>query len=101
MRQAAVRKAALLGERNQLLDIGAKLLRLGGRGGDLLMLDERCRHIAEQGSAVGRGPLKLTAAYAMAHVSFLRSLRGRIRYPRAGGVEGHRPLPDGRTGPKL
>src|SRR3712207_8885910 len=35
MGKAAVRKATLLGEGDQLLDIGAKLLRLGGRGGDL------------------------------------------------------------------
>ena len=85
-----MRQAALLRQRDQLLDVRAKLLRLGDGGGDLLVLDERGRHVAEQRSAMGRGPLKLTAAYAMAHGNFLRSLRGRVRYPRPGGV---------RTGP--
>jgi hypothetical protein len=32
------------------------------------VLDERGAHVAEQSKTVGRGPLKLTAAYAMAHV---------------------------------
>src|SRR5947209_14002648 len=60
----------MLGQRHQLLNIGAKLLRLGGGGRDLLMLDERGRHVAEQGRAVARGALKLTSADTMAHGSF-------------------------------
>jgi hypothetical protein len=61
----------MLRERDQLLDIGAKLLRLGRGRRDLLMLDERGRHVAEQGRAVARGALKLTAANTMAHGVFL------------------------------
>src|SRR5205085_2899560 len=66
---AAVRKTAALGQRHQLLDVRAKLFRLGRGGGDLLVLDERGRHVAEQGRTVARGALKLTSAYAMAHGS--------------------------------
>src|SRR3546814_11263010 len=71
MGEAAVGEAALLGERDQLLDIGTKLLRLGRRGGDLLMLDEGRGHVAEQGRAMAGGTLQLTAADAMTHgISF-------------------------------
>src|SRR5436190_15514506 len=68
LREATVRKTAFLRQRHQLLDIGAKLLRLGKRRGDLLVLDQRGRHVAEQGSAVARGALKLTSANTMAHI---------------------------------
>ncbi len=70
MGQAAVRKSALLGQRNQLLDVGAELLRLGGGGGDLLMLDEGGGHVAEHCRAVGRGTLQLAAGDAMTHFFF-------------------------------
>jgi hypothetical protein len=62
MGEAAVAEAALLGQRDQLLDVGPKLLRLGGGGGDLLVLDQRGGHVAEQGGAVARGALQLAAA---------------------------------------
>src|SRR3546814_18954126 len=71
MGEAAVGEAALLGERDHLLDIGTKLLRLGRRGGDLLMLDEGRGRVADQGSAMAGGTLQLTAADAMTHgISF-------------------------------
>ncbi|VVT11310.1 hypothetical protein SPHINGO361_120694 [Sphingomonas sp. EC-HK361] len=76
MREAAVRKAALLRERDQLFDIRAEFLRLGDGGRDLLMLDERCRHVAEQRDAVGRGPLKLTAANTVTHDLSFSFVRG-------------------------
>ena len=79
MGEAAVGEAALLGQRHQLLDIGAKLLRLGGRGGDLLMLDEGGGHVPEQGCAVAGGALQLTAGDFMTHVFFLRSSGARVR----------------------
>src|SRR5207302_6879484 len=75
LRQPTVRQTAVLGERDQLLDIRPKLLRLGRRGGDLLVLDERGRHVAEQGRAVARGALKLTVANAVAHGSALSFVR--------------------------
>ncbi len=102
MRETAVGQAALLGQRHQLLDVRAKFLRLGDGGGDLLVLDERGRHVAEQGGAVARGTLKLTAANAMAHGYFLRSSGGRIRNPRPGGVTGRRQKPSlfAKSGPK-
>src|SRR3546814_9715722 len=60
VRKAAVGEAALLGERDQLFDIGAKLLGFRDRGRDLFVLDERCRHVAEQGDTMGRGDRKST-----------------------------------------
>src|SRR5690349_18754316 len=74
--ETPVRKPAALGQRNQLLDIRPKLLRLGDGGGDLLVLDERSSHVAEQGRAVAGGTLKFTAANTMAHGSFLSFVRG-------------------------
>ena len=44
---AAIGEAAFLGQGDQLLDLGPKLLRLGKRGGDLLVLDQGRRHVAE------------------------------------------------------
>src|SRR6185312_15394007 len=73
--EPTVRKPAVLGERDQLLDVGAKLLRLGRGRRDLLVLDERGRHVAEQGRAVAGGALKFTAANTMAHGIFLSFVR--------------------------
>src|SRR5262249_57611977 len=74
--ETTVRQPATLGERDQLFDIGTKLLRLCRRRRYLLMLDERSRHVPEQGSTVAGGALKLTAANTMAHDSFLSFVRG-------------------------
>ena len=52
LRQATVGKATLFRERNQLFDVRTQFLRLGDSGGDLLMLDESRRHVAEQSRAV-------------------------------------------------
>ena len=94
VRQTTVRKAALLGERDQLLDVRTQFLRLGDGRHDLLVLDERGAHVAEQGNTVSRGTLQLTTAYTMAHDSFLRSLRGRSTEPQTRRCEkGHRPKP--------
>ena len=76
MRQTTVRKTALLGKRDQLLDIGAKLLRLGDGGLDLLMLDECRRLVTEQGRTMARGALQLTAANTMTHGNFPSFVRG-------------------------
>src|SRR3569623_1097143 len=78
VRQATVGQATLLGERDQLLDVGTQFLRLGGGGGDLLVHDQRGRHVAEQGRTVGRGTLQLTAAYAMTHGNFLLVRSGAV-----------------------
>src|SRR5262249_1637869 len=74
--ETTVRQAATLGKRDQLFDIRAKLLRLCRRRRDLLMLDERSRHVPQQGSTVAGSALKLTAANTMAHGSFLSFVRG-------------------------
>ena len=63
----------MLGQRDQLLDVGTQLLRLGRGGRDLLVLDQRGGHVAQQGGAVAGGALKLTAANAVTHIQILRS----------------------------
>src|SRR3546814_12785613 len=75
------RRSADLGD--QLLDIGAKLLGFRDRGRDLFVLDERCRHVAEQGDTMGRGTLKLPAADAMTHGISFQFVRGPCEVPRA------------------
>src|SRR3546814_13934628 len=64
--EPAIGQAALLRQRHELFGIGPKLLRLGDGGRDLLILDERRRHIAEQCRAMAAGALKFTSADTMA-----------------------------------
>src|SRR5947209_2067561 len=73
MSEAAVGEPALLRQRDQFLDIGPQFLGLGGRGQDLFVLDERGRHVAEQGCAVAGGALELTSGDAMTHGLAFRS----------------------------
>src|SRR4051812_8051868 len=104
--EAAVGEAAALGQSHQLLDIGAKLLRLGGGGCDLLVLDERSRHVAEQGGAVAGGALELTPADAMTHGSCLSFVPEPYSEPdqselrREPWYSGPRGLPGDRANPK-
>src|SRR5690606_13268819 len=59
------------------------------RGHDLLVLDQRSRHVAEQRGAMGRGTLKLTTAVLMAHGYFLSVRSGAVsRNPRPGSAWG-------------
>jgi hypothetical protein len=97
--QTAVRQAAALGQRDQLLEVGTQFAGLGGGRGNLLVLDQRGREIAEQRGAVRGGALKLTMANLVAHDSFLRSLGGRIRYP-GPGEDGSSPYMPSRGAPK-
>ena len=53
-RLAAGVQVAALAERDELLHDRAQLLRLGQGGGDLLVLDQRGRHVGEHGLAVLR-----------------------------------------------
>ena len=56
--------------------------------------DQRGAHVAEQSGAVGRGPLQLTAAYAMAHMSFPSFVKGPCEVPQTRRCgTGHRPKP--------
>ena len=73
MGQTAVRQAATLGQRDQLFEIRAQFARLGGGGGDLLVLDQRGRQVAQQCGAMLAGALQLTMANFMTHNSILRS----------------------------
>src|SRR5690606_15715708 len=63
-------KITPLAERDELLNIGAKLLRLGQSGHDLLMLDERDRHIGEHGLAMACGAIELATGFSVAHGPF-------------------------------
>src|SRR5699024_5500332 len=96
--EPAVRQPAALGQCDQFLDVRAKLLRLGGGGGDLLVLDQRGRHVAEQGRTVARGALKLTMANAVAHGSILSFVWGPYEVSPARRFSGGPPLPPKQSG---
>src|SRR3546814_7045341 len=67
MGQTTVRQATLLGEGDQLLDIGTQFLRLGRGRQDLLMLDERSREVAEQRVAMPGAALQLAMTNLVTH----------------------------------
>src|SRR5690606_17290241 len=66
-RLAAGVKIATLAKGYQLLHDRAKFLRLRKGGDDLLMLDERGRHIGEHGLTVARGSVQLAAGFSVTH----------------------------------
>ena len=58
----------VLGQCHQLFHHRAKLFRLGQRGGDLLVLNQRARHVGEHRLAMRGCAVELTAGIQMAHV---------------------------------
>src|SRR4051794_2644400 len=66
-RLAAGVQVAALAQRDELLHHRAKLLGLGQRGGDLLMLDQRRAHIAEHRLAMLRRAVELAVNLAVTH----------------------------------
>src|SRR5205085_4177836 len=64
---AAQSEAALLAERDQLLDDRAQLLGLRQRGDDLLVLDQRGRHVGEHRTAMLGGAVELAVNLAVTH----------------------------------
>ena len=60
-------QAAALAERDQLLGDRPQLLRLRQRRGDLLVLQQRVRHVAEHGEAVAGGDAELPAGNSVTH----------------------------------
>jgi hypothetical protein len=66
-RLAASVEVATLGERHQLLDDRTEVLRLGQRGHDLLVHDERAGKVGEHRLPVARVPVQLPAGITMAH----------------------------------
>src|SRR5262249_23666461 len=60
-------QVAALAERDQLLDDRAQLLRLGQRGGDLLVLDQRGRHVGEHGAAMLGRAVELAVGVTVTH----------------------------------
>jgi hypothetical protein len=60
-------QVALLAERDQLLDEGTELLRLGQGRGDLLVLDQRRGHVGEHRGPVGARTAELAVGGAVAH----------------------------------
>src|SRR5262249_33412255 len=68
-RLAAVGEAALLAERDKLLDDRTQLLCLGQRGDDLLVLDQGCAHVAEHRAAMLGGAVELAMNLAVTHES--------------------------------
>src|SRR4030095_9851052 len=70
---------AALAERDQLLHVGAQILRLRQSRLDLLVLDERRRQVGEQGAAMTARPTELTTSHSMAHDVCLLSCPGFAR----------------------
>ena len=62
-------KQAALGDRDQLLDEGAQLLRLLLGRDDPAVLDQRPRHVAEHGEAMTGVSAEFTAGFLMSHDS--------------------------------
>src|ERR1700709_2439500 len=58
---------ATLAERDQLLHHRTQLLRLGQRGGDLFVLQQRDRHVAEHGKPMASRDAELAAAHTVTH----------------------------------
>src|SRR6185437_12314117 len=67
-RLAAGMQVTALGERDQLLDDRPQFLGLGQRGHDLLVLDQRRRHVGEHRLAVAGSPVELTVGVTVAHL---------------------------------
>jgi hypothetical protein len=72
-RLAAHREAALLAERDQLLDDRPQFLGLRQRGDDLLVLDQRSAHVGEHRFAMLGGAVELPMNLAVTHVEFLNT----------------------------
>src|SRR5680860_971215 len=73
---------APLGERDQTVGDALELLRLGQRGGNLLVLDERGGETCEQRPAMAWRAVQLPAGFAVTHVSeppVHRSLKSETR----------------------
>src|SRR5262245_20509545 len=74
---AAQRKAALLAEGEQLLDDRAKLLGLRQRGDDLLVLDQRSRHVGEHRTAMLGRAVELAVNPSVTHWTIPSSILSR------------------------
>jgi len=61
---------AVLGERDDLLDVRLKFLGLGQGRLDPAMLDQRGGQVAEHHPPVRRGPLEFAAGISVTHGSF-------------------------------
>src|SRR6516162_355401 len=66
-RLAARVQVATLAERDQFLDDRPQVLRLRQRGHDLLVLDERRRHVGEHGAAMLAGAIELAMGVSVTH----------------------------------
>src|SRR5262249_16592772 len=60
-------QVAALAEGDQLLDNRTQVLRLGQRGGDLLVLDQRGRHVGEHGAAMLGRAIELAVGVTVTH----------------------------------
>src|SRR5262249_23744209 len=66
-RLAARMQIAALAECDQFLDDRPQVLRLRQRGHDLLVLDERRRHVGEHGAAMLAGAVELAMGITLTH----------------------------------
>src|SRR5262249_5827633 len=60
-------QVAALAQRHELLDDRAQILRLGQRGGDLLVLDQRGRHVGKHGAAMLGRAVELAVGVTVTH----------------------------------
>ena len=89
--ETPVGNAVGLGERNQRLDDPTKLLRLGHRRLDDLVLEQRRRHVAEHGLAVRAVAVEFPSRLLMTHGLFLLS-QGRDSAASGAGQSLRRPV---------
>src|SRR5436190_20131718 len=87
-REATVRQGRVLAHGDERLRDAAQLFRLGDGGHDFFVAQQRDRHVAEHGQAVGGGAVEFTTAVLMTHKYLPNRFSPTPPLPRAGEGKG-------------